>query len=70
MPQIGGLELARKLRAIRPELPVVLMSGYLLGVEEDELREAGVVHAVLKPFSVQALAEAVASALRAADSRG
>jgi signal transduction histidine kinase/ActR/RegA family two-component response regulator len=70
MPQLGGLDLTRKLRAIRPDLPVIVMSGYLLGVEDTELREAGVAHAVLKPFSVQALAEAMDSVLSAAADRG
>ncbi|MBI5800610.1 MAG: PAS domain S-box protein [Verrucomicrobia bacterium] len=65
MPQLGGLELARRMRALQPGLPVILMSGYLLGVEDRELRDAGVVHVVQKPFSVQGLADAVASALRA-----
>lgn len=68
MPQLGGLELARQMRAIRPNLPVILMSGYLLEVEDRELREAGVVHTVLKPFSVQGLADAVARALQAGES--
>ncbi|MEN9572803.1 MAG: hypothetical protein RL514_658 [Verrucomicrobiota bacterium] len=65
MPQLGGLDLARKLRTIRPGLPVILMSGYLLDVEDEELRAAGVLQVVPKPFSVQALAEAVSGALRA-----
>ncbi len=64
MPQLGGLELARQFKTLRPELPVILMSGYLLGVEDLELREAGVVHAVLKPFGVQALADAMHHALQ------
>ncbi|KAF0171171.1 MAG: multi-sensor hybrid histidine kinase [Limisphaerales bacterium] len=70
MPQLSGLDLARKLRAIRPDVPVIVMSGYLLGVEDDELRDAGVAHVVLKPFSVQALAEAVAGVLRGAGEAG
>ena len=63
MPQIGGLELARRLRALRPGIPVVLMSGYLLGVEDEDLRASGVVQVVQKPFGVYALGEAVSLAL-------
>ncbi|MBX3638441.1 MAG: PAS domain-containing protein, partial [Rubrivivax sp.] len=47
MPDMSGLELARELRRLRPELPVVISSGFL----SDELREqaAGVgVRALLK----------------------
>jgi CheY-like chemotaxis protein len=46
MPAVSGLELARSLRAIRPDLPVVLTSGLV----RDELMEAlgaGEVQAVL-----------------------
>ena len=57
------LELARRLRSIRPDVPVILMSGYLLGVDNEELRAAGVVQVVQKPFGIHALAEAVSQAL-------
>jgi len=63
MPQLGGLELARRLRGMRPDVPVILMSGYLLGVDNKELRAAGVVQVVQKPFGIHALAEAVSQAL-------
>ncbi|PAW81631.1 MAG: hypothetical protein B9S33_16265 [Pedosphaera sp. Tous-C6FEB] len=66
MPQFTGLELARRLRTLRSNLPVVLMSGYLLGVEDRELRAAGVVQVVQKPFGVHALATAMNLALSSA----
>ena len=70
MPQLSGLDLARKVRALRPDLPVVLMSGYLLGVEDEELRTAGICLVVQKPFSVQGLADAMAHALRVSGAKG
>ena len=70
MPQLSGLDLAHKVRALRPDLPVLLMSGYLLGVEAEELRTAGICLVVQKPFSVQGLADAMAQALRVSGAKG
>ena len=51
MPGISGLEFARQIHRIRPNLPVVVTSGYI----DDELRshaeEAGVMALMPKPFS-------------------
>ncbi|MBI4868529.1 MAG: response regulator [Candidatus Wallbacteria bacterium] len=39
MPQMGGMDLLRRLRELSPELPVLLMSGYPLG--DEDARSAG-----------------------------
>jgi PAS domain S-box-containing protein len=49
MPRMTGLELARELTAIRPELPVILYTGYSDGVGETDIRSAGVRALVRKP---------------------
>jgi two-component system cell cycle sensor histidine kinase/response regulator CckA len=55
MPKIGGLELARLLRARDPELRVVYMSGY----SEDLLRKQETLESdaswIAKPFSLREL---------------
>ena len=63
MPGMGGLEAAEALRGLRPDLPVVLMSGY--SVPEVALRSAGVgiTGFVQKPFTGPALLAAVRRAL-------
>jgi CheY-like chemotaxis protein len=66
MPNANGLELARLLRAARPELPVVFLTGYA-GLDDDalvELRATGPVLA--KPFTQEALLRTVAAALEGA----
>lgn len=59
MPGMSGLELARRVRAIRPSLPIVVASGYT----DDELRSAfaavGVSAILPKPFGRQELASAL-----------
>jgi PAS domain S-box-containing protein len=47
MPRMTGLELARELAAIRPDLPVILYTGYADGVMDAQV-EAAAVRAVLR----------------------
>jgi len=63
MPEINGLEVARKLDAIRPELPVMLVTGNGDALDADSLPEAGICKLLQKPVSLSALAGAVQSAL-------
>jgi len=51
MPNMTGCELARKLREIRSDLPIVLCSGYMDSAMENEVRNAGVDELVKKPLS-------------------
>jgi PAS domain S-box-containing protein len=59
MPGLTGLQVARLVASIRPDLPVILASGYV----SDELRaraaRAGVKHVVYKPNSVEEMCEAI-----------
>jgi signal transduction histidine kinase/CheY-like chemotaxis protein len=63
MPDIGGAEVFREVRAIRPDVPVVLMSGY----HEDEAGAAfdgdGLAGFVQKPFTPADLAKRMRVAL-------
>jgi len=64
LPARNGKQLASELRTLRPELPVVLMSGYSAVSEEDfkELVDAG--YAFLqKPFGLQELKRALSARL-------
>ena len=42
MPESSGLELARELARVRPQLPVILSSGYITEEQRMQAREAGV----------------------------
>jgi len=60
MPEMNGPELIRELRARRPDIAVLFVTGYVGDGETDDL----VGHDLLrKPFTVAALASAVAGAL-------
>jgi len=64
MPELGGLDLAVQLNAIRPRTPVIYMSGYMSDETAlDERTLAGAVF-VRKPFRVGAMMEALQRVLR------
>jgi CheY-like chemotaxis protein len=63
MPEMTGTELAEKLLAIRPDLPVVLCTGFSDRVNDDTLKAMGVRGLLLKPLTIQELAHAVRVAI-------
>jgi two-component system cell cycle sensor histidine kinase/response regulator CckA len=65
MPELTGTALSRELRKERPELPVLLISGYTTpeGLGEADLAGGGFLG---KPFTTDALSEAVRTAIAAA----
>jgi signal transduction histidine kinase/ActR/RegA family two-component response regulator len=63
MPGMSGLELAERITALRPGLPILLASGQTEPPALDAMKRAGVVGALPKPFPVSALAERIRAAL-------
>jgi PAS domain S-box-containing protein len=62
MPHMTGTALAHKLRAQRPDLPVVLMSGYAMDVFDRDPPPEGAL-LLQKPFTADAAARAIAPLL-------
>ncbi len=69
MPMLSGTALARELLAIRPELPIVLTSGYLKQEDLEDAKALGIVEIVLKPSSMQELERVLERSLRRRRSR-
>jgi CheY-like chemotaxis protein len=63
MPHMTGIDFAREARAIRPDLPVMLLTGHMDDLPEDIIRDAGVSRVVRKPLTVEELGEAVRATL-------
>ena len=55
MPGMDGIEVARRIKASRPWLPVVIVTGYGTGENEAAAREAGVSAFLKKPLSPEAI---------------
>jgi PAS domain S-box-containing protein len=64
MPGTSGSELIRTMRAIRPEMPIVLVSGYLNAAVVRRAREAGADEVLKKPLSARDLATSLARVLQ------
>ncbi|RMG44193.1 MAG: PAS domain S-box protein [Acidobacteria bacterium] len=63
MPSMSGIALARELLGIRPDLPIVLLTGYGERLTADDARAAGIREVVKKPVLRAELAAAVRRAL-------
>ena len=63
MPDMSGVELAREIRRVRPDLPIVLMSGYSGAQLTERARAVGVAELLRKPLVSRDIAEALARAL-------
>jgi two-component system, cell cycle sensor histidine kinase and response regulator CckA len=63
MPHMDGIELAARLREVRPTLALVLMTGFAGAVSEERWAETGDVTVLHKPFAVDDLLSAVRAAL-------
>ena len=63
MPQLSGIDLARRLWEIRPATRVVLTTGYTATLDTPRAREIGFCELLLKPYNIQALGDCVRRAL-------
>ena len=66
MPKLTGLALARAAHALRPGLPIVMLTGYVEDMPEQDLRDAGVRRLLRKPQTLHELADTLRDALDAA----
>ncbi len=63
MPRMTGSELAGRMLALRPDLPVILCTGYSPQVSAEEAQRLGIREFLMKPLDRAALAGAVARGL-------
>jgi PAS domain S-box-containing protein len=63
MPGMTGTELARQMRHLRADVPVVLISGYSGPVLAQEALSAGIAHILTKPLDLRQIAEAMSKVL-------
>jgi PAS domain S-box-containing protein len=66
MPEINGVEFARRVFQSRPDMPVILSTGFMHSLEIDRARNLGVKHFIEKPFTIQSLAQLLREALQVA----
>jgi len=67
MPTLTGAELTKRMRSIRKDIPVILVTGFSETMDADRARRIGIQQLLLKPIIKKELAEAIRSAM---DGRG
>ena len=65
MPQVTGEKLAEKILKIRPEMPIILCTGYSDKINEKKSKELGIKAFVMKPIVFQEIAETIRQILDA-----
>ena len=66
MPIMSGADLAERVRKVRPELPIVMATGYGHVISEERARALGIRPLLQKPFTMAVLGEAIQDALASA----
>lgn len=59
MPSMTGIELSRKIMAIRPDIPIILCAGYSDFIDPIEAHRLGIREFLMKPFFTRELAGTV-----------
>jgi PAS domain S-box-containing protein len=63
MPQMTGAELASEILRVRPDIPIILCTGYSEMITEGEAKKRGIRAFVMKPLSRRSLAEVIRKVL-------
>jgi signal transduction histidine kinase len=65
MPDLTGTELAREIRQLRPDISIILMSGYSSAQLNEHAQAVGIIDVLRKPLIRRDIAEPIARALQA-----
>jgi CheY-like chemotaxis protein len=63
MPEMTGVELARKILSLKPDMPVILATGFSHLVDAEQARAAGIRAFVMKPLTKREIARTVRKVL-------
>jgi len=69
MPRMTGADLSKEVLKIRPEVPIILCTGYSERIQEDSAKSIGIREFVLKPVVLREIAHIIRRALSEPESR-
>lgn len=55
LPNLPGADLARKLLEIRPDIPIILVTGFSESVTLPQIQKIGIRDLVMKPIAIQGM---------------
>jgi CheY-like chemotaxis protein len=67
MPKMTGTELAKEILSIKPDLPIVICSGFSEKIRQEELKAINIHTVIEKPFVMQEITHAIRKALKKKD---
>src|SRR5206468_1548106 len=65
MPHMTGERLAQALRHLRPDIPIILCTGFSPGMHAERAQELGIDALLMKPLAMQELAQAIQQVMAA-----
>ena len=63
MPNMTGANLARKMMSIRPDIPIILCTGYSQQITKEQAKKIGIREFLLKPIVIDELARTIRNVL-------
>ena len=63
MPNMTGRDLAKKIMAIRPDIPIILCTGFSEQIDENQAKEMGIRAFVIKPIIMSEIARVIREVL-------
>lgn len=63
MPQMSGFDLAREIKSIREDIPIILCTGFQDREDSEKLSAIGISHFITKPVTTRTLSRAIRSVL-------
>lgn len=63
MPEMSGWELAKEIKKIDPTTPVIIVTGWIINLEQEKIKEKGVDFTLKKPYSKKELDNVVSEAI-------
>jgi two-component system, cell cycle sensor histidine kinase and response regulator CckA len=70
MPQMTGVKLSEKLKAVRSDIPVIICTGHSSLIDEDKAKKMGLDAYVMKPIMARDIAKTIRKALGNAENSG
>ena len=56
MPYINGVDLAARLMTIKPDIPIIICTGFTTLISMEEARQRGIRDYIMKPFKIKDIA--------------
>jgi len=63
MPKLTGTQLVHEIKVLRPDLPIILFTGYSEKISVDSIRTLGLQGFITKPINKSKLLETISKAL-------